>query len=101
MYALVIDCFSRAIVGWHATQVKNTAMVTTAQADGVDPRYLSLLIEYEDKRFRSHSGIDAYAVGRAVVWFADTRLHNAPAVPSIAYTQSADERNPGTRPRRY
>ena len=28
--AFVIDCFSRAIVGWHATQVKNTAMVTTA-----------------------------------------------------------------------
>ena len=25
-----IDCFSRAIVGWHATRVKNTAMVTTA-----------------------------------------------------------------------
>jgi transposase InsO family protein len=28
--AFVIDCFSRAIVGWHATQVKNTALVTTA-----------------------------------------------------------------------
>jgi len=28
--AFVIDCFSRAIAGWHATQVKNTAMVTTA-----------------------------------------------------------------------
>jgi putative transposase len=28
--AFVIDCFSRAIVGLHATQVKNTAMVTTA-----------------------------------------------------------------------
>ena len=28
--AFVIDCFSRAIVGWHATQVKDIAMVTTA-----------------------------------------------------------------------
>ena len=28
--AFVIDCFSRAIVGWHATTVKDTAMVTTA-----------------------------------------------------------------------
>ena len=28
--AFVIDCFSRAIVGWHVTQVKNTAMVTIA-----------------------------------------------------------------------
>lgn len=28
--AFVVDCFSRAIVGWHASTVKNTAMVTTA-----------------------------------------------------------------------
>lgn len=28
--AFVIDCFSRAIVGWHAASVKDTAMVTTA-----------------------------------------------------------------------
>lgn len=26
----MIDCFSRAIVGWHASTVKDTAMVTTA-----------------------------------------------------------------------
>lgn len=28
--AFVIDCFSRAIVGWHAATVKDTALVTTA-----------------------------------------------------------------------
>ncbi|SDE50234.1 Integrase core domain-containing protein [Rhodococcus tukisamuensis] len=28
--AFVIDCFSRAIVGWHAATVKEPAMVTTA-----------------------------------------------------------------------
>ncbi len=28
--AFVIDCFSWAIVGWHASTVKDTAMVTTA-----------------------------------------------------------------------
>ncbi|MDZ7911990.1 MAG: IS3 family transposase [Rhodococcus sp. (in: high G+C Gram-positive bacteria)] len=28
--AFVIDCFSRAIVGWHASTVKDTGMVTTA-----------------------------------------------------------------------
>ncbi|MHA3024339.1 DDE-type integrase/transposase/recombinase [Mycobacterium sp. BMJ-28] len=28
--ALVIDCFSRAIVGWQVSRVKDTAMVTTA-----------------------------------------------------------------------
>ena len=28
--AFVVDCYSRAIVGWHAATVKDTAMVTTA-----------------------------------------------------------------------
>jgi putative transposase len=28
--ALVIDCYLRAIVGWHVATVKDTAMVTTA-----------------------------------------------------------------------
>jgi len=28
--AFVVDCFSRAIVGWHAATVKGTAMVTSA-----------------------------------------------------------------------
>jgi penicillin-binding protein 1C len=32
----------------------------------VDPRYLAMLVAFEDKRFRSHHGIDAWAVGRAV-----------------------------------
>src|SRR5215468_4263694 len=36
-----------------------------AQVDGVDPRYLALLIAYEDKRFREHSGVDPIALLRA------------------------------------
>nr|WP_306669689.1 DDE-type integrase/transposase/recombinase [Rhodococcus qingshengii] len=28
--AFVIDCFSREIIGWHASTVKDTAVVTTA-----------------------------------------------------------------------
>jgi penicillin-binding protein 1C len=32
----------------------------------VDPRYLAMLVAFEDKRFRSHHGIDPWAVGRAV-----------------------------------
>ena len=28
--AFVVDCYSRAIVGWHAATVKDIAMVTTA-----------------------------------------------------------------------
>jgi penicillin-binding protein 1C len=35
------------------------------QTDGVDPRYLELLIAYEDKRFRGHLGIDPLALLRA------------------------------------
>jgi penicillin-binding protein 1C len=32
---------------------------------GVDPRYLKLLLAYEDRRFRSHAGVDPLALGRA------------------------------------
>jgi len=33
----------------------------------VDPGYLKLLLAYEDRRFRSHSGIDPLALGRAAL----------------------------------
>ena len=36
-----------------------------ARPDGVDPRYLDLLIAYEDKRFRRHSGVDPLGLMRA------------------------------------
>jgi penicillin-binding protein 1C len=36
-----------------------------ATVKDVDPRYLDLLIAYEDKRFRRHHGVDPIAVGRA------------------------------------
>lgn len=32
---------------------------------GVDPGYLKLLMAYEDRRFRSHAGVDALALARA------------------------------------
>jgi penicillin-binding protein 1C len=32
---------------------------------GVDPGYLKLLLAYEDRRFRSHGGVDPLALGRA------------------------------------
>jgi len=32
---------------------------------GVDPGYLKLLLAYEDRRFRSHAGVDPLALGRA------------------------------------
>jgi penicillin-binding protein 1C len=34
---------------------------------GVDPGYLNLLLAYEDRRFRSHSGVDLLALGRAAL----------------------------------
>jgi penicillin-binding protein 1C len=36
-----------------------------ARADGVDPRYLALLIACEDRRFRDHAGVDPLALVRA------------------------------------
>ncbi len=36
-----------------------------ARTEGVDPRYLALLIAYEDKRFREHGGVDPAAMMRA------------------------------------
>ena len=34
---------------------------------GVDPGYLKLLLAYEDRRFRSHAGVDPFALGRAAL----------------------------------
>lgn len=36
-----------------------------ARVQDVDRRYLDMLVAYEDKRFRDHSGVDPFAVGRA------------------------------------
>lgn len=35
--------------------------------DGVDPDYINMLIAYEDRRFRNHSGVDPLALARAAV----------------------------------
>jgi penicillin-binding protein 1C len=44
-----------------------------AQAS-VDPGYLKLLLAYEDRRFRSHAGVDPVALGRAALQLV-TRGH--------------------------
>jgi penicillin-binding protein 1C len=41
---------------------------------GVDPGYLKLLLAYEDRRFRAHSGVDPLALGRAALQLV-TRGH--------------------------
>jgi penicillin-binding protein 1C len=40
-----------------------------ATRESVDPRFLNFLFAYEDKRFRSHHGVDALALGRAFAQF--------------------------------
>jgi penicillin-binding protein 1C len=40
-----------------------------ATRENVDPRFLNFLFAYEDKRFRSHHGVDALALGRAFAQF--------------------------------
>jgi penicillin-binding protein 1C len=42
--------------------------------NGVDPGYLKLLLAYEDRRFRSHDGVDPLALGRAALQLV-TRGH--------------------------
>jgi penicillin-binding protein 1C len=41
-----------------------------ATEQDVDPRFLKLLFAYEDKRFRSHHGVDPLSLGRAAIQFA-------------------------------
>jgi penicillin-binding protein 1C len=41
---------------------------------GIDPGYLRLLLSYEDRRFRSHTGVDPLALGRAALQLV-TRGH--------------------------
>jgi len=43
-------------------------------ATAVDPTYLKLLLGYEDRRFRSHAGVDPLALGRAALQLV-TRGH--------------------------
>jgi penicillin-binding protein 1C len=38
-----------------------------ATREDVDPRFLELLLAYEDKRFSTHHGVDPLALGRALV----------------------------------
>ena len=40
-----------------------------AMLDQVDQRYVEMLLAYEDRRFRSHIGVDPLAIGRAALQF--------------------------------
>jgi penicillin-binding protein 1C len=46
-----------------------------ATVENVDPRYLDLLLAYEDKRFRAHPGVDPLALARAAYqWAVNGRI---------------------------
>ncbi len=45
-----------------------------ARVEDVDPRYVDMLLAYEDKRFRTHHGVDLLALARAAVQWV-TRGH--------------------------
>lgn len=54
-----------------AYAVEDGLMRLGAAPHQVDPRYLEMLIAYEDRRFQTHSGVDVLAFGRAAtqaVW---------------------------------
>ncbi|MBV9349095.1 MAG: penicillin-binding protein 1C [Pseudolabrys sp.] len=40
------------------------------EIEGVDPRFISLLLSYEDRRFYRHAGVDPLSIGRAAIQFA-------------------------------
>ena len=43
--------------------------------DAVDPRYVEMLLAYEDRRFRSHGGVDPLALARAAwQWISNGRI---------------------------
>jgi penicillin-binding protein 1C len=101
-FAIICACVSAAFAAWvvslgplplaQARRVSTTIVDRNgkllrayAMADGrwrlpvdaktaVDPGYLKLLLAYEDRRFRSHAGVDPFALGRAAFQLA-TRGH--------------------------
>jgi penicillin-binding protein 1C len=57
----------------HAALAADGRWRLSARPEDVDPRYLSLLLAQEDRRFWSHRGVDPIALGRAVWQFVTHR----------------------------
>ena len=54
---------------------------------GVDPRYLDMLIAYEDKRFYAHAGVDLRAMSRALgqaIWHRQIRSGGSTLTMQVA-----------------
>ena len=67
---LVLDRDGRLLRAYPTVEGRWRLPATT---ESVDPRLLALLFAYEDKRFRSHFGVDPLALARAVIQFAANR----------------------------
>lgn len=70
--AVMVDRNGKLLRAYAMTDGRWRLPVGTASQ--VDPGYVSLLLAYEDRRFRSHLGVDPLALGRAAFQIA-TRGH--------------------------
>ncbi|MCA0400521.1 MAG: penicillin-binding protein 1C [Proteobacteria bacterium] len=62
-------------------------------AKDVDPRYLAMLIEYEDRRFYRHPGIDPLAAARAgLQWLTNGRIVSGGSTLSMQVARLAEPR---------
>ena len=65
----VLDRNGRLLRAYATSDGRWRLPATTAD---VDPRFFDVLFAYEDKRFRSHHGVDLFAVGRAAFQLASS-----------------------------
>ncbi|WP_331375930.1 penicillin-binding protein 1C [Sinorhizobium chiapasense] len=67
--------------------------------DDVDPRFLNMLIAYEDQRFREHHGVDPLALGRAALQFVTNgRIVSGASTLSMQVARLIEPRRERTLP---
>jgi penicillin-binding protein 1C len=70
-----------------------------AKVSDVDPRFFDVLFAYEDKRFRSHHGVDPLAVGRATLQFAASgRIRSGASTLTMQVARLVEGRHPRDLP---
>jgi penicillin-binding protein 1C len=70
-----------------------------AKVSDVDPRFFDVLFAYEDKRFRSHHGVDPLAVMRATMQFMTSgRLRSGASTLTMQVARLVEGRHPRDLP---
>ncbi|MGB7175507.1 MAG: transglycosylase domain-containing protein, partial [Xanthobacteraceae bacterium] len=70
-----------------------------AKVSDVDPRFFDVLFAYEDKRFRSHHGVDPLAVMRATMQFVTSgRLRSGASTLTMQVARLVEGRHPRDLP---